>query len=75
MNDHAAKQQSLGGIALLRNEGNPNYALAELMTQVIGMCGFIGKMGAPKDKVLECYDAMVVSSRAALVDILEEMEG
>jgi hypothetical protein len=65
-------EASLGSVALLKNEGNPNHALADLMTSVVGMAGFIGANGVPKETVLEAYDAMMTSGRAALVDILEE---
>lgn len=66
------KPMSLGAIALLQNNGNPNHALAELMTSVVGMCGFIGASGVPSETVLEAFDAMNESGRAALVDILRE---
>lgn len=68
----ADDEMSLGGVALLRNRGNPNAALADLMTQVVGMCGFIHVSGVPQDVVLEAFDAMTVSSREALVGIMEE---
>lgn len=66
------KELSLGSLALLRNEGKPNAALADLMTQVIGMCGFIGAMGQPKEVILEAFDTLLSTGRAALVDILDE---
>jgi hypothetical protein len=63
---------SLGTIALIHSKGNPNHALADLMTQVVGMCGFIHKLGAPQEKVLEVFDTMNKSSRKALINIMEE---
>ena len=67
-------EMSLGGIALLRNEGNPNHALAELMAQVIGMMGFIHATGAPMETVMEAFEAMVVTSRTTLEEIMKEDE-
>lgn len=68
----AEERMSLGAIALLHNNGNPNHALADLMTSVVGMCGFIGAQGIPSETVLEAFDAMNESGRVALVDILRE---
>lgn len=68
----AEERMSLGAIALLHNEGNPNHALADLMTSVVGMAGFIGAGGVPSETVLEAFDAMNESGRAALVEILRE---
>lgn len=63
---------SLGTVALIRSQGNPNHALADLMTQVVGMCGFIHKQGASQEKVLEVFDTMNESSRKTLINIMEE---
>lgn len=67
-----SEDQSLGAIALMRNEGNPNAALADLMTQVIGMCGFIGAMGQDKETILQAFDALLETGRKALIEILDE---
>lgn len=66
------EDQSLGAVALLRNDGNPNAALADLFTQVVGMCGFIGAMGQDKETILEAFDALVETGRKALIEILDE---
>lgn len=66
------EDQSLGAIALERNEGNPNAALADLFTQVIGMCGFIGACGQEKETILQAFDALQETGRKALIEILDE---
>jgi hypothetical protein len=67
-----SEDQSLGAIALMRNEGNPNAALADLVTQVVGMCGFIGAMGQDKETILLAFDALMETGRKALIEILDE---
>lgn len=69
-----SEKHSLGELALIQANGNPNAALAELMVQVVGMLGFISSRGTPKEVVLECYDAVVVTARTSLVSIMEEDE-
>lgn len=69
------ERESLGSLALRQNNGVPNAALADLMTQVVGMAGFINHEGIPKDVVLECFDDMVKTSRQALVDLMERNDG
>lgn len=64
--------QSLGAIALERSNGNLNHALAELVAQVIGMCGFIGACGQDKETVLLAFDALMETGRKALIEILDE---
>lgn len=68
------ERQNLGAIALRQNEGIPSHALADLMTQVVGMCGFIHAEGVAQTLVLEIFDNLLVNSRRALVEIMEEDE-
>lgn len=65
---------SLGAIALLKNEGKPSAALSDLMKSVVGMCVFIHKRGAKREVVLEVYDELLKAAREALVTILDEDE-
>ena len=68
-------EPSLGSIALIRAGGNPNEALAELMSQVMGMCGFIHFIHKrPEALILKAYDALCATARESLIEILKEEE-